>query len=54
MINKKRYTKQHIIPLEEVKLENIEDDGGNLVYFGYDVNFFFEILMHSKAKLSSD
>ncbi|XP_025837453.1 pleckstrin homology domain-containing family F member 2 isoform X2 [Agrilus planipennis] len=27
VINKKKYNKQHIIPLEEVKLEGIEDDG---------------------------
>ncbi|XP_019753289.1 pleckstrin homology domain-containing family F member 2 isoform X2 [Dendroctonus ponderosae] len=26
IINKKKYNKQHIIPLEEVKLESIEDD----------------------------
>ncbi|XP_044735597.1 pleckstrin homology domain-containing family F member 2 isoform X2 [Chrysoperla carnea] len=27
VINKKKYNKQHIIPLEEVKLESLEDDG---------------------------
>lgn len=27
IIPKKKYNKQHIIPLEEVKLENLEDDG---------------------------
>lgn len=27
VINKKKYNKQHIIPLEEVKLENLDDDG---------------------------
>ncbi|XP_063241107.1 pleckstrin homology domain-containing family F member 2 [Bacillus rossius redtenbacheri] len=27
IINKKKYNKQHIIPLEEVKLESLEDDG---------------------------
>jgi len=27
VISKKKYNKQHIIPLEEVKLENCEDDG---------------------------
>ncbi|XP_076317950.1 pleckstrin homology domain-containing family F member 2-like isoform X3 [Tachypleus tridentatus] len=27
VINKKKYNKQHIIPLEEVKLENLADDG---------------------------
>lgn len=27
IINKKKYNKQHIIPLEEVKLESIKDDG---------------------------
>lgn len=27
LINKKKYNKQHIIPLEEVKLESLEDDG---------------------------
>ncbi|KAF7637688.1 hypothetical protein Mgra_00002947 [Meloidogyne graminicola] len=27
IINRKRYSNQHIIPLEEVKLENIEDEG---------------------------
>lgn len=26
VINKKKYNKQHIIPLEEVKLESLEDD----------------------------
>lgn len=26
IINKKKYNKQHIIPLEEVKLESLEDD----------------------------
>lgn len=27
VMDKKKYNKQHIIPLEEVKLENLEDDG---------------------------
>lgn len=27
VINKKKYNKQHIIPLEEIKLENLEDEG---------------------------
>ncbi|GLH01384.1 hypothetical protein R5R35_014654 [Gryllus longicercus] len=27
LINKKKYNKQHIIPLEQVKLESLEDDG---------------------------
>lgn len=27
LISKKRYNKQHIIPLEEVKLESLEDVG---------------------------
>ncbi|XP_066996480.1 pleckstrin homology domain-containing family F member 2 isoform X2 [Anabrus simplex] len=27
VINKKKYNKQHIIPLEEVKLESLDDDG---------------------------
>ncbi|XP_022201227.2 pleckstrin homology domain-containing family F member 2 isoform X2 [Nilaparvata lugens] len=27
IINKKKYNKQHIIPLEEIKLESLEDDG---------------------------
>lgn len=27
IINKKKYNKQHIIPLEEVKLESLEDEG---------------------------
>jgi hypothetical protein len=27
IINKKKYNKQHIIPLEEVKLQSLEDDG---------------------------
>lgn len=27
VITKKKYNKQHIIPLEEVKLENLDDDG---------------------------
>jgi hypothetical protein len=27
VINKKKYIKQHIIPLEEVKLESVEDEG---------------------------
>lgn len=27
VINKKKYNKQHIIPLEQVKLENLEDEG---------------------------
>lgn len=31
IINKKKYNKQHIIPLEEVKLENLEDDNRELV-----------------------
>ncbi|XP_065290098.1 pleckstrin homology domain-containing family F member 2-like isoform X2 [Dermacentor albipictus] len=30
LINKKKYNKQHIIPLEEVKLENLGDDGTGL------------------------
>lgn len=30
VINKKKYNKQHIIPLEEVKLESLEDDGRKL------------------------
>lgn len=29
VMDKKKYNKQHIIPLEEVKLENLEDDGIN-------------------------
>ncbi|XP_012935262.1 pleckstrin homology domain-containing family F member 2 [Aplysia californica] len=28
IIHKKKYNKQHILPLEEVKLENVEDEGG--------------------------
>jgi hypothetical protein len=28
IISKKRYNKQHIIPLEDVQLENLDDDGG--------------------------
>lgn len=36
IINKKKYNKQHIIPLEEVKLQSLEDDGqyknGWLIY----------------------
>ncbi|GAB6018414.1 Pleckstrin y domain-containing F member 1 [Chamberlinius hualienensis] len=27
VINKKKYNKQHIIPLEEIKLENLDDEG---------------------------
>jgi len=27
IINKKKYNQQHIIPLEEIKLQPIEDDG---------------------------
>ncbi|KAL3095639.1 hypothetical protein niasHT_024465 [Heterodera trifolii] len=27
VLSKKRYSKQHVIPLEEVKLENLEDEG---------------------------
>nr|CAG4644371.1 EOG090X0FI9 [Lepidurus arcticus] len=27
VINKKKYNKQHVIPLEEVKLQSLEDDG---------------------------
>lgn len=27
LIAKKRYNKQHVVPLEEVKLENLEDEG---------------------------
>lgn len=30
IINKKKYNKQHIIPLEEVKLESLEDDNRKL------------------------
>ncbi|EEC13114.1 zinc finger protein, putative, partial [Ixodes scapularis] len=30
LINKKKYNKQHIIPLEEVKLDNLGDDGTGL------------------------
>ncbi|XP_064476755.1 pleckstrin homology domain-containing family F member 2-like [Ornithodoros turicata] len=30
LINKKKYNKQHIIPLEQVKLENLGDDGTGL------------------------
>ncbi|XP_077284381.1 pleckstrin homology and FYVE domain containing family member rush hour isoform X2 [Arctopsyche grandis] len=29
VINKKKYNKQHIIPLEEVKLESLKDEGQN-------------------------
>lgn len=27
VINKKKYNKQHVIPLEEVKLESLKDEG---------------------------
>lgn len=35
IIGKKKYNKQHIIPLEEVQLEGLEDNGRmyNLVFF---------------------
>lgn len=32
VINKKKYNKQHIIPLEEVKLESLEDDGRKVTF----------------------
>lgn len=30
LISKKRYNKQHVIPLEEVQLQDLEDEGGQL------------------------
>lgn len=32
IINKKKYNKQHIIPLEEVKLESLKDEGRKFLY----------------------
>lgn len=31
VINKKKYNKQHVIPLEEVKLESLKDEGRELI-----------------------
>lgn len=35
IINKKKYNKQHIIPLEEVKLESLEDDNRKFFFCIY-------------------
>lgn len=31
VINKKKYNKQHVIPLEEVKLESLKDEGRKFI-----------------------
>ena len=33
VINKKKYNKQHVIPLEEVKLESLKDEGRKYLNF---------------------
>ena len=33
LMAKKRYNKQHIIPLEEVQLENLPDEGGQFILY---------------------
>lgn len=42
VINKKKYNKQHIIPLEEVKLESLEDDGREswYIYMNHIIDTF--------------
>jgi hypothetical protein len=45
IINKKKYNRQHIIPLENVKLENLTDDNGlslslSFSYFDFVFNCF--------------
>lgn len=50
LISKKRYNKQHVIGLEEVSLENLEDDGGTvrrICLDSYD-KFFSHTLRPSK------
>lgn len=39
VINKKKYNKQHVIPLEEVKLESLKDEGRKLCL----ISFFFSL-----------
>merc|ERR1711973_472461 len=38
VINKKKYNKQHIIPLEEIKLVSLDDDGSSWHSGGHKVN----------------
>lgn len=52
VINKKKYNKQHIIPLEEVKLESLDDEGRKLIsiYFIYvkdqcETNLFINLCL---------
>lgn len=52
VISKKKYNKQHIIPLEEVQLQGLEDNGRKLIHFRnssidkieYINNFMFVII----------
>jgi hypothetical protein len=41
LISKRRYSRQHVIPLEEIKVENIDDDG--------ESNFGFLIKTRTKS-----
>lgn len=51
IINKKKYNKQHIIPLEEVKLANLEDDSRKCV----DLLFYqFTIIVIIYRKFSEN
>lgn len=39
VINKKKYNKQHVIPLEEVKLESLKDEGRMYYFVHYNIQF---------------
>lgn len=40
VIRNKKYTRQHIIPLENVKIEDIDDIDGNLKFSFYSICLF--------------
>lgn len=49
LISKKRYNKQHVIPLEEVQLQDLEDEGGNIISF----SFLFNQILHPSTELKN-
>jgi hypothetical protein len=46
VIGKKKYNKQHIIPLEEVQLQGLDDTPREFNVFDNELKFYFMNLMH--------
>lgn len=50
LMNKKKYNKQHVIPLEEVKLESLRDEGREYFFAHFKKNKFskmcFNLYLH--------